>query len=207
MRLRKHIRAISRLLTWCVCITSAALAALSLGCAIFSFSGGAGFMHIGAENVFAFGVVVWNRSIYFEWNAFDRDPDFEVSQSKEGWIYEYSFAKVHYWNPPHTLYRPWWEPWWCYDSRLLGYSIAGPVTGCTRQDCAVDVYLKAWLTALIFATTPLIGAYRLVARRRASRAGLCPQCGYDLRATPARCPECGTRIVANHSIPAAQSAT
>jgi hypothetical protein len=39
----------------------------------------------------------------------------------------------------------------------------------------------------------VVGAAVRVARRSYNiRLGLCPRCGYDVRATPGRCPECGT---------------
>jgi hypothetical protein len=51
--------------------------------------------------------------------------------------------------------------------------------------------VPAWFVAAALAVPGLIWLGRQRARRPRVRAGLCPSCGYDLRATPDRCPECG----------------
>jgi hypothetical protein len=52
--------------------------------------------------------------------------------------------------------------------------------------------VRPWLPTLLTAVLPAIWLYRFLKARRAHRPGLCQHCGYDLRATPDRCPECGT---------------
>ena len=76
-------------------------------------------------------------------------------------------------------------------SMKFGEDFRGPVIAQGVPFRSVTV--SYWLPALLAAALP---AFRLVAwtrrrRRRRRNVGLCSACGYDLRATPGRCPECG----------------
>jgi len=59
-----------------------------------------------------------------------------------------------------------------------------------------------WSIALLTAILPALTLRRTWLRRRRSRAGLCHRCGYDLRASPDRCPECGAAPTAAADSPA-----
>lgn len=54
------------------------------------------------------------------------------------------------------------------------------------------IFVPSWAVTLLFTIPPLLWSVSVWRKRRRARVGLCSTCGYDLRATPDRCPECGT---------------
>lgn len=62
------------------------------------------------------------------------------------------------------------------------------------------IYIPAWLLAGLLGVFPYFWfrrRIRQVIQHRRIEAGRCAVCGYDLRATPQRCPECGTAMGLN----------
>ena len=48
------------------------------------------------------------------------------------------------------------------------------------------------MIGIFLAGFAVLGSIRLETKRERVASGLCLACGYDLRASPERCPECGT---------------
>jgi len=55
----------------------------------------------------------------------------------------------------------------------------------------IQVGVSHWLLAMVLLAPPMLWLDRFRKARRTRRLGLCRSCGYDLRASPGRCPECG----------------
>ena len=60
----------------------------------------------------------------------------------------------------------------------------------------ISLRIPYWFICIVFCVVPTAVLLTFRARRRASRRqrGLCASCGYDLRASTERCPECGSKI-------------
>ena len=54
-----------------------------------------------------------------------------------------------------------------------------------------ELVIPWWYALVLTAVLPVLWFSDRLRHRRRTRVGACPTCGYDLRATPDRCPECG----------------
>jgi hypothetical protein len=86
-----------------------------------------------------------------------------------------------------------WEDGWGvpFDARrtFMGFGYVRATRGLGRLSTQMGI-VPMWFVTLLTALPPAVHAFRLRRHRRAK--GVCLRCGYDLRATPDRCPECGT---------------
>jgi hypothetical protein len=76
---------------------------------------------------------------------------------------------------------------WPHHFHDIGYGL-GP-KGDRYDDRVHSFFVPNWLLTCILLLLPLASVARFQRTRR--RPGTCSNCGYDLRATPNRCQECG----------------
>jgi hypothetical protein len=127
-------------------------------------------------------MILWIRS-YFVVNAFVTADELTTLMCTEGRIY------VTHRSSPLVTALPVAK---VTDLRLMDYGFVRVATEFGEYDWSFAV--PCWIVLPATMVLPAfwsIAFYRRRRERRRVELGLCLGCGYDLRATPDRCPECG----------------
>lgn len=104
-----------------------------------------------------------------------------VAMDREKWVT--SEQKI-----PRPTMEHWWEYAGVHFQRYDGaYRFSSSRTWI--------IIVRYWLVFLLSLIWPSIWAAAGLRRRRRMRQGRCRKCGYDLRASPERCPECGAERI------------
>ena len=144
---------------------------------------------------------VWVRSYRFldQWNA-PRSRDSVVLDSQRGFIWGmyssvrdprevsgYRSQAGNFQAPADDAYDAADRKW-----RVPGVTVVAD-TDLGPNDHVVLVFVSDWLIVALFAMLPLTWCATTLRKGAERPKGHCRSCGYDLRATPDRCPECGMR--------------
>ena len=92
-----------------------------------------------------------------------------------------------------------WSPLWImFPSTIwhrLGFGSSDVVISELPGHARSGYVLPFWFVAMMLLPFWAVVTSSMISRWRRRAARRCPACGYDLRATPDRCPECGTKAL------------
>ena len=80
----------------------------------------------------------------------------------------------------------------CVDSAWPNSAFVDFCAGLRALGTWNSVRIPLWLPPALFSMVPVYSCGLFLRGHKRSKRGLCLDCGYDLRASPQRCPECGT---------------
>jgi hypothetical protein len=150
---------------------------------------------------FAAGRVHFARHSYWD-HTFSLDQSWEWHRVQTSWrwpMYVYQRAPDETFGFAHYVGSAWIWPGHLYPQVNTRALPPRSDPRWWRDDYRAWVVPHGFLAALT-AALPLLWLVRRRPWRRRERRrgkGLCPSCGYDVRATPERCPECGAAAPAS----------
>ena len=107
--------------------------------------------------------------------------------------WEWSFAGWPAARDPSPHAFAWRDQWFrAWVIRNKDISSASGTSPGLQQGGQLGLNVPYWALAAVTIVLPIWWAIRKARRRRAGCEMRCARCGYDLRGTPDRCPECGT---------------
>ncbi len=152
-------------------------------------------------------VVLWLRSYWIsEAVRWDSNQSYEIGASAGALVFHVYKSEVR--SPLHhghhlRFIRYGGSPIdrrWSYLHRVFRDFRRQETYFFLSEDRGFGSYCKIPFWPILVSTLllPAVAFRRMLRERKRRRAGLCIQCGYDLRATRDRCPECGTPVPAGN---------